>query len=247
MNYIIFDLEYNQKHPDNKNTKENSSLLFEIIQIGAIKFDKYFNKIGTFNTLIKPVVHTSIHPYVENLTKITDLDIQSSIKFPEVYQDFLNFIGDSPSCLVVWGLNDIKELLKNIKFHKLSLNRLPMEYIDLQHHASKYFNIPKGRKISLKNAVAELLIPTIGEFHDAFFDAYYTGEILKKIFSKDIQPLTYTESPQKQPAKSTEKVNTELLIKQIEKMFNKTLTPKEIKMVKTAYNMGRTRQFIKKD
>ena len=182
MNYIIFDLEYNQKHPDNKNTKENSSLLFEIIQIGAIKFDKDFNKIGTFNTLIKPVVHTSIHPYVENLTKITDLDIKSSIEFPEVYEDFLNFIGDSPSCLGVWGLNDIKELIKNIKFHKLPLSGLPMEYIDIQHHASKYFNIPKGRKISLKNAVEELAIPAVGEFHDAFFDAYYMAEYPLKRF-----------------------------------------------------------------
>ena len=53
MNYIIFDLEYNQQHPDDINPSETIKLplLFEIIQIGAIKLTKDLKAISVFNSL----------------------------------------------------------------------------------------------------------------------------------------------------------------------------------------------------
>ena len=66
MNYIIFDLEFNQQHPEDVVIDApKPSLLFEIIQIGAIKLNKNFETIGTFNSLIKPNIHKRLHPYVE--------------------------------------------------------------------------------------------------------------------------------------------------------------------------------------
>ena len=52
MNYIVFDLEWNQnpdgrKHPD-------SRLPFEIIEIGAVKLNEKREIIDTFQCLIKP-------------------------------------------------------------------------------------------------------------------------------------------------------------------------------------------------
>ena len=55
MNYIVFDLEWNQnpdgrKHPD-------SRLPFEIIEIGAVKLNEKREIIDTFQCLIKPKVY----------------------------------------------------------------------------------------------------------------------------------------------------------------------------------------------
>ena len=50
MNYIIFDLEFNQQHPEDVVIDApKPSLLFEIIQIGAIKLNKYLSGLIYIN------------------------------------------------------------------------------------------------------------------------------------------------------------------------------------------------------
>ena len=52
MNYIVFDLEWNQC-PGGKE-KENKKLPFEIIQIGAVKLDDQWEECGQFQEKIRP-------------------------------------------------------------------------------------------------------------------------------------------------------------------------------------------------
>ena len=52
MDYVIFDLEWNQC-PYGKG-KENPKLPFEIIEIGAVKMDGERNVVGTFHRIVKP-------------------------------------------------------------------------------------------------------------------------------------------------------------------------------------------------
>ena len=181
MNYIIFDLEFNQQHPEDVVIDApKPALLFEIIQIGAIKLNKNFESIGTFNSLIKPNIHKRLHPYVEELTKINSNDLNASYGFIEVFKQFIDFIGKDKNTLVVWGDSDITELIKNMGFYNIPTTFIPQKYIDIQHYATKLLNIPKGQKIGLKNAVEVLEIAIDGDFHDAFFDAHYTAEVFKK-------------------------------------------------------------------
>jgi len=247
MNYIVFDLEFNQKYEDKKEhcleKSKNLSLPFEIIQIGAIKLNENFEKISTFNFLIKPTIHTIIHPYVENLTKISNDDINASENFPRIYDKFTKFIGEEEAVLCVWGIVDIKELLRNLKFHNISTTSLPLKYIDVQNHASKYFNSKKGIKIGLKNAIELLDISLNGNFHDASNDAYYTAEVLKKIFNKNIKPLLYTK-PSRGTSSVKEKVDMNGVFDQFKKMYKRSLTKEEKSMISLAYNMGRTIQFV---
>ena len=51
MNYIVFDLEWNQC-PGGKE-KENKKLPFEIIQIGAVKLDDQWEECGQFQEKIQ--------------------------------------------------------------------------------------------------------------------------------------------------------------------------------------------------
>ncbi|MGL5381716.1 exonuclease domain-containing protein, partial [Clostridium sp.] len=167
MNYIIFDLEFNQLHPDHKENKtdENIKLPFEIIQIGAFKMNENFKVVSTFNALIKPELYKVIHPYVQDLTKLSEEDLIKCKSFPSVYKDFLSFLGKSPCVFCVWGKSDIKELIRNIKFYNLDFSSLPTKYIDIQSHASKHFKMQKGMKIGLKTAVEQLGLEIKSDFH----------------------------------------------------------------------------------
>jgi DNA polymerase III epsilon subunit-like protein len=246
MNYIIFDLEFNQQYSKDKSLTDNTKkgLLLEIIQIGALKLNNNFETVSIFNSLINPTIHTIIHPYIENLTGITNGSLISSKTFPEVYKDFLEFIGDNEAILCVWGTSDIKELIKNVRFHNLSYSSLAKKYIDIQSLASKHFYTPKGSKISLKNAIELLNINITGEFHDAYNDAYYTAEIFKILYNSSITPLIYNFNISKRHTHHKEKINLDGLIEQFEKMYNRQMSKDEIDMIKLAYNMGRTKQFI---
>ena len=245
MNYIIYDLEFNQKSTDISNPEAAfPSLPFEIIQIGALKLNESFETVSTFNTLIKPTVHTAIHPFIENLTGINDSKVSIHKNFPQVYEDFIRFAGSGEIVLCVWGTVDIKELLRNIKFHELpALSNF--KFIDVQHYASKYFKVSKGFRIGLKNAVEFLNLSSENEFHDAFNDAYYTSEVFKIIYDDTVIPKVYTPiSSPGRVCKPKEIVDEKALIKQFEKMFNREMSMEEKSIIKLAYLMGKTRQFI---
>ena len=248
MNYIIFDLEYNQQHPDDINPSGlKPPLLFEIIQIGAIKMSKELKPTSVFNSLVKPNIHLKLHPYVENLTKINMDDLNKYPNFKSVYIDFINFIGKEENILVVWGSSDIKELIKNIEFYNLDASEISNKYIDIQSYASKLFKLPKSQKISLKNAVEALNISVEGDFHDAFFDAHYTAEVFKSIYTKKLSPSTFIKSTEKRPKVKKEKLDSQALIKEFEKIYNRKMSKEEVKMIRLAYFMGKTKQFILND
>ncbi|PJI07317.1 MULTISPECIES: 3'-5' exonuclease [Clostridium] len=248
MNYIIYDLEFNQKYLDSTDTESNNalSLPFEIIQIGALKLNESFETVSKFNALIKPTVYPSIHPYVESLTKITNDKVSSCKSFVPVYEDFLQFIDKDEAILCVWGTGDIKELLRNIKFYNLSISPIPKLCIDVQKYASKYFNTPNKSRIGLKNAVELLNMPDNGEFHNAFNDAYYTAEVFKHIYDDTIKPSIYELNFNKRVTKPKGKIDTAALINQFEKMYDREMSEEEKSIIKLAYIMGKTGQFMDK-
>lgn len=248
MNYIVFDLEFNQAYRSKKEKSiiSNEKCPFEIIQIGAVKLNENFETIQTFNKLIKPHIYTILNPFVENLTGITINDLNSSKPFKDIYEEFIDFIQGDKCIMCVWGLADIKELFRNIKYHNLDITIIPKEYINLQQYASKYLKCPKGIHIGLNKAVDLLNIPLDSKFHNAFADAFYTAEIFKKIYSDKIQVKTYNpinQRAQNTLSKEKKKVDYYGLIKQFEKMFNREMSEEEKKIIKLSYIMGKTNQF----
>ncbi|OPJ57309.1 3'-5' exonuclease [Clostridium oryzae] len=195
MNYIIFDLEFNQEYigqKDNKNSKfstqtSKSNLCpFEVIQIGAVKLNKNLDRISEFNEFVKPELYTVMHPYVQEITGITMSMLNSSDNFKVIGKRFLDFISGKENILCSWGNSDIRELRRNIVYHKISKDFSPSKFINIQLMASKYFNYPKGTSIGLKNAVQLLDLPVNEDFHDAFNDACYTEYVFRKIHNSKI-------------------------------------------------------------
>ena len=109
MEYVVFDLEFNQGFDKTLNkTVSNERCPFEIIQIGAIKLDSHFNIIDTFNSYVKPQLYKSIHPFVGKMTGIKSEDVMDAPSFPQVYKEFKKFVSTKKNTvLCVWGTGDL--------------------------------------------------------------------------------------------------------------------------------------------
>ena len=66
MNYIVFDLEWNQ----NPGGKEASveRLPFEIFEIGAVKLNEEREKVAEFHRIIRPCVYRQMHRIISEVT-----------------------------------------------------------------------------------------------------------------------------------------------------------------------------------
>lgn len=249
MYYIIFDLEFNQDFTSIQDfNRKGTRYPFEIIQIGAIKLDKEFNTIDTFDHYVKPTIYSEISPFVTELTGITTDQLHAEEPFSKIYDSFLEFIGGLDSVFCIWGTSDIKELFRNAEYHELNNMLLPKNYINLQPYVSKHLNLPAKDLLRLKHAVEALGLRLSFPFHNAFHDAYYTSEIFKKIYNSSIHPLLYdTANTTIRPIQRKGKrvIDIDKLLQQFEKMYTRQITEEEQEMIKLAYKMGRTNQFLK--
>lgn len=253
LHYIVFDLEFNQDpeslldlslKPVNEDKRHRYPA--EIIQFGAVKLDKDFNRLDTFSRLVKPSIYAKINPFITELTAITTESLQSEATFDVVINEFAQFSKEEETVFCVWGMTDLKELYRNITYHNLDENLLPRRYINIQPHASAHLGKSKKKMLSLGYCVESLGIEVKGAFHNALHDALYTTEILKKIYNTTIMPRRYDPSKAiKQVRPSKMIVDFQMLIEQFEKMFSREMTEEEKEIIRLAYHMGKTGQFLK--
>lgn len=248
MIYIVFDLEFNQVCPPSTEDiiVASKQCPFEIVQIGAVKLNSQLEIIDGFNRLVKPSIYLEMNPFVSKLTRITTEQLKTESTFKDVFIDFKSFIGDEEVILCVWGISDMKELFRNLHYHKVNNQKVPKRYINLQPYVSEYFHLPKGIGLSLTNGINFLDIPHDVPMHNAYNDAYYTAKILQTIFSDSIKFEIYHPNDQetkKRPLVEKKQTNTIRLIQQFEKMYDREMTQEEQAIIKLAYVMGKTQQF----
>lgn len=178
MNYIVFDLEWNQA--DNLKTKLENSLTFEIIEIGAIKLNENREQTDDFHELIKPQVFERMNQVTGELIHLSMEELENCRTFEQVAADFVKWCGkDCIFC--TWGNMDLWELQKNLDYyHMTPLSEKTIRYYDVQKLFSIAFEDKKSRR-NLAYAVDFLEIPKNIAFHRAYADAYYTAEVIKRI------------------------------------------------------------------
>lgn len=178
MNYIVFDLEWNQSNTGRE--PQVRELPFEIIEIGAVKLNNEMKFISEFSQLIKPKVYQEMHYITRKLIHIQMEELQCGKPFPIVMDEFLEWCGkDSIFC--TWGPLDLVELQRNMRFYNMEpLSDKPFQFFDVQKLFSLTYEDGKKRR-SLEYAIDFLKIDKDIPFHRAFSDAYYTGKILEKI------------------------------------------------------------------
>ena len=130
MEYIAFDLEWNQPGSAEEIIKEPISFPGEIIQIGAVKLDEDMKIIDTFNAFVKPVYYTEIGTFVSELTHITNETLENGFTFPDAINKFRAWCPED-CVLLTWSNNDKKMLKQNIRMHGEKYNWIP-HAIDIQ-------------------------------------------------------------------------------------------------------------------
>lgn len=186
MNYIVFDLEWNQC-PLGKEGQD-SDLPFEIIEIGAIKLNAAFNEIDRFHAIIKPVLYPNIHSHTQKIIQLTSDELETGISFSLAAHNFLEWCQCTESYIFcTWGDMDLTELQRNMKyFHVAAQFPKPFFYYDVQKLFGLQFHDGKTR-FSLEHAVDFLNLPKNIPFHSADADTYYTVEIMKKLDLESIK------------------------------------------------------------
>ena len=92
MNYIVFDLEWNQS-PEGKE-RSDRYLQFEIVEIGAVKLDQNRKPIGEFRRLVKPQVYEELHFKIQEVTGLEmELLLREGQPFEQVIREFLEWCG----------------------------------------------------------------------------------------------------------------------------------------------------------
>lgn len=178
MDYIVFDLEWNQS-PDGKKYAD-SRLPFEIIEIGAVKLSEQREVVDTFQRLIKPQVYNWIHDSIHEVIHVDYKDLADGQLFEQAAGEFLEWCGkDYIFC--TWGNQDVMELQRNMKYYGM-LSKLPgpVKYYDVQKAYGICHEEAGGRR-SLEFAIDQMGLPKSLEFHRALTDARYTAEILQKL------------------------------------------------------------------
>ena len=101
MNYIVFDLEWNQ-NPGGKKTR-NEKLPFEIIEIGAVKVNTKKEITDSFHRLIRPQVYNWIHDSIHEVIHVDYKDLMDGVSFEQAAREFLEWCG-TDWYFFTWGI-----------------------------------------------------------------------------------------------------------------------------------------------
>ena len=83
MNYIVFDLEWNQSSTGK--AAEVDNLPFEIIEIGAVKLDENGETLQEFSRLIRPVVYREMNQITGELVHLQMKELEKGKAFSGGY------------------------------------------------------------------------------------------------------------------------------------------------------------------
>ena len=180
MDYIIFDLEWNQSSHPGEVDENGNAFPFEIVEIGAVKLNENRDMIGEFSELIKPQIYHEMHYITSKLIHLQMEQLEKGRPFVEVMEQFLEWCGDD--CIFcTWGPLDLLELQRNMRYYGMPpLSDRPIKYYDIQKLFSIAYEDKKSRR-SLEYAIDMLSIHKDIPFHRAFSDAYYTAQVFDMI------------------------------------------------------------------
>ncbi len=197
MQYIVLDLEWNQPISYNSAAYKNvgGKLLFELIQIGAVKVDEKMQVVDSFSQLICPQQYLKLHPRISRITHITQEDLMGAPEFNEAVAAFAAWCGED-YVLLTWGCDDVSVLDQNMTFFGCE-TKLSKIY-DIQQLFGRVIGNSKERK-GLKSAMDYYEIVPDEEnkpFHNAENDAYYTALVFARL-PEPAQVLEFPLTPRK--------------------------------------------------
>ena len=194
MGYIIIDLEFNNLKNITNYYKDfyeeygkfdNVNLENEIIEIGAVKVDKYMKPISELKVYVKPTVFPVINPIVTEITKI-DQNIlnEEGVSFEEAINKLKDMFEEG-DVLCSWAKDDVVELIINANHYNYNDLSWLNEYLDIQEYVTKMLAHKKA--LGLKAALDEFKIKVDEtKLHDALNDSIYTVEVFRRVYNSRV-------------------------------------------------------------
>ncbi len=182
MNYIVFDLEWNNAY-----NYAIKGFMNDIIEIGAVKLDEKLNIVDTFKQLIKPANFKKLSSRCKNLTKITNEEIkENGIPFDSAFSDFARWSEGDDNVFLSWSNSDLYVLVNNFKTYMGTMNvDFISNYCDAQKYCMSYVERDDNNQIALGKCAELMGIDFDTEsLHRALADCYLTAECMKKVFNK---------------------------------------------------------------
>lgn len=174
MNYIIFDLEWNQPPEESATLESPVYLTGEIVQIGAVKLNESFQPVDELRLYIRPQYYTKMHRRIATLTGIRDKDLQEKgSPFGEAFGEFQNWCGEEYAYMT-WSTSDLPMLVDNMLLHGIDTDELPVCY-DIQRIFDREI-MRSSQRHSLDHAL-EILGERGDTAHDALHDARNTAKV----------------------------------------------------------------------
>ena len=181
MTYIVLDLEWNQPISYQSSTfrKVGDKLMFEMIQIGAVKLDANLNPGEAISIPIAPTHYVRIHPRIRRMTGLDSETLAGAPAFREALQQFASWCGEDYT-LLTWGCDDISVLYQNISFFHCEDIVLP-PLCDIQRLFSTVHNLKDRSGLKTAMELVNITPDDTMSFHNALNDAWYTALVFKTL------------------------------------------------------------------
>lgn len=195
--YIVIDLEM-CKVPKKNRTKEYH-YKNEIIQIGAVKLDANFAELDRFTSYVRPRFG-EIDEFIENLTGISQKQIEDAPVLEEAISKFNEWINDDNAVMVSWSMSDLKQLRYEMSAKGI-IDSAMEGYFDKWVDCQEMFGISINARDrwGLERAIYAANIQAEGQMHDGLMDAVNTASLFRLIKTEpdfkliDVYESTRTE------------------------------------------------------
>jgi inhibitor of KinA sporulation pathway (predicted exonuclease) len=153
----------------------------ETIEIGIVCVEATtLTAIDHFQAFIKPVRHPQLTTFCQQLTTITQMQVEKASLYPDVfqmvkawYQPYQNYIFAS------WGDFDAKQLARDSAFHNLP-ELFPLQHVNIKALFAEAYGLKRG--VGLQTALSMVQEPFEGQVHRAHADAINTAKLLPRIY-----------------------------------------------------------------
>ena len=127
MNYIILDLEW-----DSAYSTKPKKFINQILQIGAVKLDEYFNITDTFEETVKSEISKKVTGRFAKLTGITTQMMLAGVPFDTAVDRYNAWVGED-TVTMTWSDSDLYSIKENEECLLNGGRRFAIEkYLDLQ-------------------------------------------------------------------------------------------------------------------
>ena len=194
MTYIVLDLEWNQPISYQSSTfrKIGDRLMFEMIQIGAVRLDADLNPGDAISIPIAPIHYIRIHPRIRRMTGLDSETLAGAPAFREALEQFVAWCGDDYT-LLTWGCDDVSVLYQNIAFFHCEDIVLP-PLCDIQRLFSDVHSLKDRSGLKAAMDMMNIVPDESMSFHNALNDAWYTALVFKTLPDPSAV-LNYAQAP----------------------------------------------------